>query len=118
MSQSDINSAVSKVTRFEVIDDNGRSYVSYDAPVTLSLQDQGTTLKVFSEGKNLMRSGPSTEDMHEAAKVLSEWLSNLSTRGEPTDFAHVQAMVQAFGDAGSDPLKGIKAAVASLAAKV
>jgi TATA-box binding protein (TBP) (component of TFIID and TFIIIB) len=118
MSQSDINSAVAKVTRFEVIDDNGRSYVSYDAPVTLSLQDHGTTLKVFSEGKNLMRSGPSTEDMHEAAKVLSEWLSNLSTQGETADFARLQAMIQAFSDAGPDPLKGIKAAVVSLATEI
>jgi TATA-box binding protein (TBP) (component of TFIID and TFIIIB) len=118
MSQSDINSAISKVTRFEVIDGSGRAYVSYDAPVTLSIQDQGATLKVFSEGKNLMHSSPSTEDMHEVAKVLSEWLKNLSSRGDAADFARVKAMVQAFGDAGSDPLKGIKAAISTLAAEV
>ena len=37
----------SKVTRFELITENGRSVVEYNCDVELSLQDDGTTLKVF-----------------------------------------------------------------------
>ena len=37
----------SKVTRFEVIDENGRVYTSKDCKVELSYQDDGRTLKVF-----------------------------------------------------------------------
>lgn len=37
----------SKVTRFEVIDDNGRVYTTKDCKVELSYQDDGRTLKVF-----------------------------------------------------------------------
>lgn len=36
-----------RVTRFEVIDSTGRAYVKYDVAVTLVLQDDGQTLKVF-----------------------------------------------------------------------
>lgn len=38
-----------KVTRVEVIDEKGRSYVNWkkDNKVELSLQDDGRTLKVF-----------------------------------------------------------------------
>ena len=35
------------VTRFEVIDENGRVYVAKDCKVELSYQDDGRTLKVF-----------------------------------------------------------------------
>lgn len=35
------------VTRFEVIDHNGRSYTARNVAVELSLQDAGRTLKVF-----------------------------------------------------------------------
>lgn len=35
------------VTRFEVIDANGRVYVRYDVSVELQYQDDGRTLKVF-----------------------------------------------------------------------
>lgn len=40
---------ISKVTRVEVIDEKGRSYVNWksDNKVSLSLQDDGRTLKVF-----------------------------------------------------------------------
>ena len=38
---------LSKVNRFEVIDEQGRVYVKYDATITLSLQDDDRTLKVF-----------------------------------------------------------------------
>ena len=42
----------SKVTRIEVIDDSGRSYVLSTAHnVSLSLQDDDRTLKVFTNGK-------------------------------------------------------------------
>jgi len=37
------------VTRFEVIDHNGRSYVSNSVKITPSLQDAGKTLKMFVE---------------------------------------------------------------------
>jgi len=35
------------VTRFEVIDENGRVYVAKDCKLELSYQDDGRTLKVF-----------------------------------------------------------------------
>jgi len=41
---------ISKVTRFEVIDENGRVYVKnslYNCHLELSYQDDGKTLKVF-----------------------------------------------------------------------
>ena len=49
---SNANLDISKVDRFEVIDDEGRAYVKgsiYGTPVgvELSLQDDGRTLKVF-----------------------------------------------------------------------
>ena len=37
----------SKVTRFEVIDENGRAYTQKDCNVELSYQDDSRTLKVF-----------------------------------------------------------------------
>lgn len=37
----------SKVTRFEVIDENGRAYTEHYCKVELSYQDDGRTLKVF-----------------------------------------------------------------------
>lgn len=39
--------ALDTVTRFEVIDENGRSYVQYGVHVQLSYQDDNRTLKVF-----------------------------------------------------------------------
>jgi predicted RNA-binding Zn-ribbon protein involved in translation (DUF1610 family) len=38
---------VKEVNRFEVIDENGRSYVKYDCALELSYQDDGKTLKIF-----------------------------------------------------------------------
>jgi len=40
-------SDISKVTRFEVIDESGRSYTRHNSNVELSYQDDGKTLKVF-----------------------------------------------------------------------
>jgi hypothetical protein len=37
----------SKVTRFEVIDENGRVYTKHNSKIELSYQDDGRTLKVF-----------------------------------------------------------------------
>lgn len=37
----------STVTRFEVIDEAGRSLVRYDVHVTVVLQDEARTMKVF-----------------------------------------------------------------------
>jgi hypothetical protein len=39
------------VTRFEVIDESGRSYVRYGVEIELSYQDDGRTLKVFVRAK-------------------------------------------------------------------
>jgi hypothetical protein len=36
-----------RVTRVEVIDENGRSYVNYNVEVELSYQDSAQTLKLF-----------------------------------------------------------------------
>jgi hypothetical protein len=43
-----------KVTRVEVIDENGRSYVNWNDnnQVTLSYQDDDRTLKIFISQKN------------------------------------------------------------------
>jgi uncharacterized protein YpuA (DUF1002 family) len=49
MSELDVN----KVTRLEVIDENGRSYTKYQiSDIKFSLQDDDRTLKVFLEVKN------------------------------------------------------------------
>jgi hypothetical protein len=43
-----LQQAFPKVTRVEVIDSSGRSYVKYDvSDVSISLQDDDRTLKVF-----------------------------------------------------------------------
>jgi hypothetical protein len=36
-----------KVTRFEVIDENGRVYTKWECTIELHYQDDGKTLKVF-----------------------------------------------------------------------
>ena len=36
-----------ETTRFEVIDDEGRTYVKYDCEVKLAFQDDGQTIKMF-----------------------------------------------------------------------
>lgn len=41
---------MSRVTRFEVIDDNGRVLTRYPKEISLSYQDEGRTLKVFLRG--------------------------------------------------------------------
>jgi len=41
----------SKVTRFEVIDENGRVYTKYNCTIKLSYQDDSRTLKVFITNK-------------------------------------------------------------------
>jgi hypothetical protein len=41
-----------KLTRFEVIDENGRAYTEYSCKVELSYQDDGRTLKVFIKQLN------------------------------------------------------------------
>ncbi len=43
----------SKVTRVEVIDSNGRAYVAYDVTPTIMLQDDGRTLKVFVDRRDV-----------------------------------------------------------------
>jgi hypothetical protein len=41
----------SKVTRFEVIDENGRVYTKHNCTLELSYQDNSRTLKVFIKNK-------------------------------------------------------------------
>ena len=41
-----------RVTRFEVIDENGRAYTEHYCKVELSYQDDGRTLKVFIKSLN------------------------------------------------------------------
>lgn len=41
---------LAKVTRFEVIDESERLVVRHDTRVSLSLQDEGRTLKAFISG--------------------------------------------------------------------
>jgi hypothetical protein len=41
----------SKVTRFEVIDENGRVYTKHNCTLELSYQDDSRTLKVFITNK-------------------------------------------------------------------
>jgi hypothetical protein len=41
-----------KVTRFEVVDENGRVYTKHDCKIELSYQDDGKTLKVFIKPLN------------------------------------------------------------------
>ena len=40
------------VTRFEVIDENGRVYTKWNCKIELSYQDEGRTLKVFIKSLN------------------------------------------------------------------
>lgn len=40
-----------QISRFEVIDDKGRSYCAYDCEIKQSLQDDGRTLKIFIQKK-------------------------------------------------------------------
>ena len=45
---------LNRVTRVEVIDKSGRSYMEYNATdVKLSIQDDGKTLKVFLENGDM-----------------------------------------------------------------
>jgi hypothetical protein len=45
----EINQQLSKCTRVECIDENGRSYVNWKDTnkITVSIQDDGKTLKIF-----------------------------------------------------------------------
>jgi len=46
---NDLNYKLEKVTRVEVIDENGRSYMNWDRDnrVKVSLQDDDRTMKIF-----------------------------------------------------------------------
>ena len=47
-----INEIPETVTRLEVIDENGRSYVKYNiSDIEFSVQDDGRTLKIFLQIK-------------------------------------------------------------------
>jgi hypothetical protein len=45
--KDEFRQSLSKVTRFEVIDETGRSMVRYAVSVAAELQDDGRTLKIF-----------------------------------------------------------------------
>jgi hypothetical protein len=56
---------LSSVTRFEIIDNEGRSYVKYGIEnIELTLQDDGSTLKIFLKSKE----GASYEDWQKSRK--------------------------------------------------
>ena len=57
---------MTRITRVEVIDENGRSYVNWeeDNDITLSYQDDGRTLKVFV---NTMKPKSSAEEAYKDA---------------------------------------------------
>lgn len=54
---------ISQVSRFEVIDENGRAYVTYDVYIELSLQDDAKTLKVFVQKKGVDESRKKERDL-------------------------------------------------------
>ena len=65
---------MTRITRVEVIDENGRSYVNWeeDNDITLSYQDDGRTLKVFV---NTMKPKTGEERALEALdKFQNDWL--------------------------------------------
>ena len=49
MKEQDLNDKLDKVTRVEVIDHNGRSYMNWDKnnKIKVSLQDDDRTMKIF-----------------------------------------------------------------------
>ena len=49
----DFSRLVSRVTRVEVIDENGRVYTRWNCGVEASLQDDGRTLKLFVKAMEL-----------------------------------------------------------------
>jgi hypothetical protein len=61
------------VTRVEVIDEKGRSYVNWDSQneVSISVQDDGRTLKVFVK-KDIEKEKEPTLDMTPYQKILKE----------------------------------------------
>ena len=55
----DVNRQLGQVTRLEIIDADGRSYVNWAArDVSLSLQDSGRTLKIFCRGRKEAEAAP------------------------------------------------------------
>ena len=66
---------MTRITRVEVIDENGRSYVNWeeDNDITLSYQDDGRTLKVFVN--KVEPKSPAEEAALEALdKFQNDWL--------------------------------------------
>lgn len=51
MEENKLKEIQKKITRFEVVDKNGRVYSEWDCKIILSLQDDGKTLKVFVNEK-------------------------------------------------------------------
>ena len=69
---------MTKITRVEVIDENGRSYVNWedDNDVTLSYQDDGRTLKVF-----VNKVKPIPQEPEEVAENLKKAFREAVTQG-------------------------------------
>jgi hypothetical protein len=66
-----------KVTRVEVITDDGREFVRYDCNnVQVSLQDDGRTLKVFLKQEQIPE-----EENERRFRECMKWINNLK-RGE------------------------------------
>jgi hypothetical protein len=49
----DDNHFLKNITRLEIIDDTGRAYVTHNIKITLSIQDEGRTLKIFTDEKGI-----------------------------------------------------------------
>jgi hypothetical protein len=58
----EVNRHLDQTTRLEIIDADGRSYVNWAAhKITLSLQDDGRTLKIFCSERQGAGAAPQTE---------------------------------------------------------
>ena len=62
-----------EVTRVEVVTDNGREFVQHDCTnVQVSLQDDGSTIKVFLKQEQI-----SEEENERRFKECMKWINNL-----------------------------------------
>jgi hypothetical protein len=95
--------STNKVTRVEVIDENGRSYVNWNDnnKVELSFQDEGKTLKVFINNEKMTEQKQDSLQLYifkktggrydprlvkELIECLEEWLPQEQEPQSPMDF--------------------------------
>lgn len=97
----------SRVTRIEIIDQNGRQFVTHGAEnVTLALQDDGRTLKVFCEifEDDFRRAWLSMSD--DAQAKVDQAIDAIKRHGDRTDelLQRTAALTRSgeYGEAGDD----------------